>query len=130
MTEELENTTTDKVPFVRPPTAQEVILEQDKVFYDMLLGFRRTLCTLDIQHPIHGKWKLSLNGDHFHPPDVPDQPTDEPQVPPEDIQRSVHTNVVHSPADTPPSSLTLSQMDDLEQSRAIKKGHENNWEDV
>ena len=38
------------------------VIEQDRLFYDFLLGFRRTICTFEVKHPLHGEWRIALNG--------------------------------------------------------------------
>ena len=107
---------------------QQVILEQDRLFYNMLLGFTNTHCNIEITHPLHGKWKLTLTGEHTIPPPEEDIPIPDKQMPFEQHKRADAPEVFSPRAVT--SSMSLADMDDMESAMAIGPGKEEQWEDI
>ena len=108
---------------------QQVILEQDRIFYDMLLGFGQTHCKIEIDHPSHGKWKLTLMGDHTIPPEPEDIPVSDKQMPTEPPVAPPMSPLM-PPEAFSPSTMSLAEMDDLAASEAIGGGWKNQWEEM
>ena len=92
----------------RPPSISplDTVVEQDRLFYDFLLGFRRTICTFEVKHPLHGDWRIALNG----------MLLPEAEVPPMAKALSSSATIVESEGQDltspPPMPESLSDMED------------------